>query len=243
MDHLYVYETCVTDKILNDNTKFICLDFIDLEEIEKHKHKEVIAFISIQTRYKMEKLGFNFHINYNPEVYTTKYLISFFNDYTLTGDMVLLPYGAILNGFHGDEFFIRPNAGTKYFPGCTVKYDEFDVFNNTYKIPKDLLCARSSIIDIVSEKRVFLSIKEKRIITESLYSHNKYDNSRPDFNVTDICSEILKVPEIDMLPDVVVADFALLLDNTVKLVEFNYAMTSGIYGCDMNKIIETYNNT
>lgn len=238
-DHLYVYETCVTDKIIDDK-KFICLDFIDLNEIEKYKDKEVIAFISIQTRYKMEKLGFSFKVEYNEKTYSTEFLISFFNKLTLTEDMVLLPYGAILNGIQADEFFIRPNTGTKYFPGCTVKRDEIETFNQTYKVPNDLLCARSSTVDIISEKRCFIAVNDKCILTESLYSHNKYDPNLTDFDVSEITKQLYSITEFCLLPEVVVADFALLSNGDVRLVEFNYCMTSGIYNCDMKKIIEYY---
>lgn len=238
-DVVVFYETCVTDKFL-DNKNYICLDLVDFDKLGKYIDKKIIGFISIGSRTKLEKIGFKFLIEDNPYQYTSQFLISYFNNLTLTKDMVLLPFSAILNGLQCDEFFIRPNTGDKYFPGCTVKYDDLDVFKNTYKVPGDVLCARSSIANILSEKRTFIDIENNKVITESLYSHDRNKSNTLDFDITDISSKIFAMDEKYMLPDIVVADFALLDNGEIKLIEFNCAITSGLYNCDINKLIDWY---
>lgn len=235
-----VYETCVTDKIL-DNEDFICLDFIDVETLSKDKN--IIAFISIQTRNKMEKLGFNFVIDFDPNLYSVSFLIAFFNEFLMTDDYVLVPYGGIKNAIKNplENFFIKPDQGSKHFPGCITNLKDIDIFDRTYKIPKDLLVGISSCAKIVSEKRTFLNIENRSIIAESLYAHKGCKKGQ-DFSVNNIVSKIFDVIEICMFPEIVVADFALLESGEIKLIEFNFALTSGLYNCDITKLLNFYNN-
>lgn len=229
------YETCVTNKII-ERQNFICLDFVDIPEIQKYKDSPIIAFVSHQTRKKLENDGFVFMVNDYPDQFTSQYLLSYFNKFTLTGDMILVPFGSILNGLTTENFFLRPNSGNKLFTGQVVNVNEFNIFKNTFNIPDDCLCARSSTIDILSEKRSFVDTRNKTIITQSLYSFS--DKTDVDFNIENNVKEILDSFYVDMLPDIIVMDFALLKDDTIKLVEFNSVITSGHYNCDIDKIIE-----
>ena len=227
------YETCVTDKVI-DKINFICLDFVDICDIQKYKVNPILAFVSHQTRKKLEKDGFTFVIEDIPEQFTTLFLLSYFNKFTLTEDMVLLPFGSILNGLTTDKFFVRPNSGNKIFTGQVVDVKEFDIFKKTYNIPDDCLCARSSVTEIMSEKRTFVDVKNKKIISQSLYSFS--NTTGPNFDVEDIFNDVINSFYVDMLPDFIVMDFALLKDGSIKLVEFNSVITSGHYSCDIVNI-------
>lgn len=233
-----LYETVVTDKFI-ENKDFICLDLIDVCDLDKSQ--TYICFVSHQTRKKLEKENINIYLNDHPDQFTTKFLISHFNEFTLTQDMVLVPFGAILNGVQAETIFIRPNTGFKLFPGQSLNINDIETFSNTYKISNDVLCARSSTVNIVSEKRTFINCINKHKITESLYAHDRKPVGK-DFDVTDILEKIFSKDEIDLLPDRVVADFALLDNGEIRLIEFNSIITSGHYNCNMYDIISDIKN-
>lgn len=233
-----LYETVITDNFI-EKSNFICLDLVDIDKLDKSETYH--CFVSHQTRKKLEKENIDFSFSDSPSQFTTEFLISHFNELTLTGDMVLVPFGAILNGLTTDEIFIRPNTGFKIFPGQTLKINELDLFKKTYNIPNDVLCGRSSTVGIVSEKRTFLNVVDKKLITQSLYCHNGED-AIIDFNVSDIINVLFEKDEICLLPDIVVADFALLDTGDIRLVEFNSLITSGHYSCNIIDIIKHIEN-
>lgn len=230
-----LYETVCTDSYIK-SPNFICLDDVDINKIDKRETYH--CFVSLETKRKLLENKIKISVEDNPNQFTSQFLLSHFRDMMLSTDMVLVPFGAIFNGLNIEdtEVFLRPNSGYKVFPGQVVSLKEIGLFNSTYKIQNDILCARSSVVDIVSEKRTFLSIPNRKIITESLYSHDKNKQSI-DFSVEEIVNELFSKIEVDLLPDVIVADFALAYDGGVRLIEFNSATTSGLYQCNIGKII------
>lgn len=229
-----LYETVVTGDFIK-SPDFICLDLINIDDINTNEIYH--CFVSHQTRKKLEKHKINFSFSDHPETFTTAFLIAHFNDMTLTGDMILIPYGAIKNSLIEDSFFIRPNTGFKVFPGQVVDVDQLDLFEKTYKVAPDILCGRSSVVDIISEKRTFLNIRDKLIIDESLYSHD--DIEIKDFDVRKAVNDLFERDSSYLLPDYVVADFALLKSGEIKLIEFNSIITSGHYNCNVLKLVES----
>lgn len=230
-----LYETVCTDSYIK-SPNFICLDDVDINDLDKRETYH--CFVSLETKRKLLENKIKISVEDNPDQFTSQFLLSHFNDMILSTDMVLVPFGAIFNGLdiEDTEVFLRPNSGYKVFPGQVVNLKEIGLFNSTYKIQNDVLCARSSVVDIVSEKRTFLSIPNRKIITESLYSHDKNKQSI-DFPVEKVVDKLFSKIEVDLLPDIVVADFALTNEYEVKLIEFNSAITSGLYKCDIGKII------
>ena len=235
-----LYETVCTDSYIK-SPNFICLDDVDINDLDKRETYH--CFVSLKAKRKLLENKIKISVEDNPDQFTSQFLLSHFNDMILSTNMVLVPFGAIHNGLDIDteEVFLRPNSGYKIFPGQVVSLKEIRLFNSTYKIQNDVLCARSSVVDIVSEKRTFLSIPNRKIITESLYSHDTKKQSI-DFYVDDIVKRLFAKMEVDLLPDVIVADFALTYDNKVKLIEFNSATTSGLYKCNIGQIITEIEN-
>lgn len=225
-----------------DDIKYYCVD-----KVINSYDKEIIfikflyglakKYHTFFTTLKVRRILEDENLNYPDVCYNYKMsrVASYFD--ILSDDGVFLPYAIVKKRYKDKSFFIRPDGSNKAFPGVVVKAGELLIFDQTYKVNDETLCFVSSVKNIVSEKRTFIDVDNKKIISSSVYYHG-YDISI-DFDITDAVNKILfNNPNINLYR-YIVADFALLEDGSVGLIEFNSPHTSGFYNCDFEKISRT----
>ena len=219
---------CVDEVINSYDNEIILIKF--LYGIAKKYHT---FFTTLKVRRILEYANLNYpDVVYN---YKMSRVASYFD--ILSDDGVFLPYAMIRKRYKDKSFFIRPDSSNKTFPGVVVKAGELSIFEQTYKVNDETLCFVSGVKNIVSEKRTFIDVDNKKIISSSVYYHG-YDISI-DFDVTDAVNKILFENPNSNLYRYIVADFALLEDGSIGLIEFNSPHTSGFYNCDFEKISRT----
>jgi len=142
----------------------------------------------------------------------------------------------------GTVFFIRPDSGFKEFTGQTVILDKplfgimtLDELQNTYRVEDDLLCVIASAKHIEREWRVVIG--DKKVITGCQYKH-RYELCESEDFPEKIKKYAEKIAQCDWEPArVYVMDIAEHLNGSQGLLEINSFSTSGLYKCDLSKIV------
>lgn len=140
---------------------------------------------------------------------------------------------------HADEVFIRPNSCYKIFTGCVVARETVDaelsaqaqtsnIFNH------EIICV-STAKTIDAEFRYVIA--DQKVLTGSEYRWDNILDVRSD--TLPICDELAKkVAEHNWQMDLAyVVDIALSNDQA-KIVEFNSFSSSGLYACDLEKVVK-----
>lgn len=177
---------------------------------------------------------------------TTYY--SFLGKYLFNQDYIMLPLmelrrrkEEIYKQFGVDGcIFIRPNDGNKCMNGCVMPHDEFDremsILYNYYNVPLD------SILIIISSPKVITRewryvVVDREIITFSQYKENweivrKNDENRVARQL------VFDITREEWSPDkCYVLDIA-ESNGEIGLLELNSFSCSGLYSCDMDKIVK-----
>ena len=223
---------------LDDPASMLLIERLD-------KTRPCIFFVSLQARRVLEKTGFHPIISDTPFMFCPSYILASIPEYMLSPDMSFLPLGRVakMPETLPEEFFIRPDSGAKTFPGQVLRRDDIPQFIATYKSisPYDSV-AIAQPRTIVSEVRVFLDTASGTIITSSSYKHADQNQNTPDYEVNDeLKNLVFKVGQSLFnagIAEIVVADFALTLDDGPKLIELNSVSTSGIYNASIKDIVE-----
>lgn len=222
---------------LDDPASMLLIERLD-------KTRPCIFFVSLQARRILEKTGFHPIISDTPFMFCPSYILATIPDYMLSPDMFFLPLGRVAKKPETmpEEFFIRPDSGSKTFPGQVLRRDDIPQFMATYKSvsPYDSV-AIAQPKTILSEIRVFLDTTSGTIISSSSYQHADQKHTTQDHEVTDELRYMaLKVGQ-DLfnagIAEIVVADFALTLDEGPKLIELNSVSTSGLYNASIKDIV------
>lgn len=232
---IVLYQSCILDYIPENDKDIVFINIDDtLNKLPEYlkifdsTRIDYLVYSSIKTN---RSIGNGF-LSTHSKLFTANSLLSYF-DNLVSDDGVLLPFKQIKNRYDSSSFFIKPDSGSKIFPGQVVKLGGLDIFDKTYRIPDDTLCFVSSVKNIVSEKRAFLNVESREIMDSSLYFHDGIET--PGFTIEEAVSDLVNNPNIELY-DFVVADFALMDDGSVKLIELNAPFTSGFYDCDIKKI-------
>jgi len=181
--------------------------------------------------------------NYDCSVYYAHYGKYLFND-----EYIMMPVGEIMRRkdyifeAYGKEnsVFIRPNSGFKSFTGQVFNYETFDKdfwLIKDFSEPDDIAVI-SNPKNVLNEWRFIVSGKE--VITGSYYKKGGKKDYSSDYPIQaeDKVKEILR--EIEWRPDpMFVIDICQAADNNFYLMEINSFSCAGLYGCDMQKIVET----
>lgn len=203
-----------------------------------------IFFVSLQTRTVLEKKGFHPIISDTPFMFQPSFLLVACPEYVLSPDMVFLPMGRIgkIPETMPDLFFIRPNSGSKTFPGQVLKRSDIKTFMETYRSvsPYDMVGVATPH-DIKLEIRTFLDTTNGQIISLSPYHHADEANvAEPQATIPDDLTDIAKKVADSLfnagISEIIVADFAVTADGT-KLIELNSVSTSGIYNASVHEIV------
>jgi len=141
-------------------------------------------------------------------------------------------------GNKDDELFVRPSSGYKPFTGMVVgrtRMSQETLGYGYYHEDPSLLVAISGAKQISREWRVVIG--DKKVITGSQYKINNELEVLNDFpkEVEDYAQSI--IPE-DWQPDrLFVMDIA-EYNNELYLLELNSFSSSGLYDCDLGRIVE-----
>ncbi len=142
------------------------------------------------------------------------------------------------NENENSQWFIRPNADSKLFPGQVLSFAEIKEWNNKIQESTtlgfdEILFSKPKII----EKEWRLIIVNRKVITSCLYRENfnlkidRNDNPSNLWKFAEDCCQIYS-PE-----NVFVIDIA-LIKNNYKIIECNCFNMSGFYDCDYDIIVK-----
>jgi Holliday junction resolvase RusA-like endonuclease len=147
-----------------------------------------------------------------------------------------------------DRMFVRPDDDSKSFTGAIFDKDNFDnwkrklarIKNNWFSTVKlDSEVVVSSIKNIDCEIRVF--VVNKVPVAFSTYKTNYKSNFKKtkvdEDKVLNFCKNVIDTfnPE-----EMFVVDLA-IVEEEIKIIEFNCFNSSGLYGCDTDKIVCSVN--
>ncbi len=135
-----------------------------------------------------------------------------------------------------DLFFLKPDSDTKEFAGVLLEVEEFEKMYDNMTLnglPTDQNVVLSSPKRTGKEWR--LVVVGGSVITCSLYRNNRRLDSRWDLpqNVYDFAREVIE--KYDPY-DVYVMDIV-ETDDGLKIIEYNTFNSSGLYSCEVDKII------
>lgn len=141
------------------------------------------------------------------------------------------------------EWFARPSEDMKQFAGLVDTASELRRFlddatkcasSGSYQIREDLPLVISTIKDIQAEWRWF--IVDRKVVSGSMYRRRKQLVKIPETD-TKVIEEAQIFADKWLPNDNCVMDLA-LVDNKLKVIEFNCINSSGFYNHDTNKIFK-----
>ena len=160
-------------------------------------------------------------------------------------DAIFLPFGLIeerkdlIQDMFGDEIFIRPDSGFKSFTGLSLKtnsiQDELGSLRQTNNPFSNELCVVAKSKPILGEYRFVIC--EGEVVTGSQYRWDGKMDIRID--VHHECWEFAeKVAKANWQLDTCYVVDIFLGEDGPRIGEFNSFSSSGLYNCDMDRIVE-----
>lgn len=246
--------------------KYIPFDEDLVKRVEEMFEKEscVVFYGSLNLGRKLRKCSFVPGVYLDDKKYECTSYYPVLGDELLHSSYMMLPYGDIkrrkdeLFELYGDVIFIRPNSGYKQFTGNILDRDNFNYgldLAGFYDVEPDLLCVISNAKNIKKEWR-FVIVNGKAI-SGSLYrdwtkgpdkiangtttqdlvllgskSVNEYCDDEDAFEYANKIAKMYN-PESAWTLDV-----TLTKDGEYKVIEIGCFSCAGMYGNDINKIID-----
>lgn len=231
------WQECVTSLSSAIAGDTICLD--QTEVPEKWQYPPAVLFVSLQMRNKLARAGIHPIIIDSPWHLEPALLMAHCPQRMLSDDMILLPFGNLAKRKSvKSRFFIRPNSGSKSFPGQVINSDEIGTLKQSYLISDETLVCIASERKVLAEKRCIIDTTTGQIISQSPYAHDGQEAK--DFEV-DAKRDWTGLVPFGLLPEIIVADFALTPDG-VRLIELNSISTSGLYDIKPEEIYNYINS-
>jgi len=200
------------------------------------KNLPVVSFTSIRDAIKHPNIGCP-HLYFNSHTFKVSSWMPH-ADNLLNPDTFFVPFSMIdkMGHLFDKDIFVRPNTGNKAFTACCVSADkpceQIENYNN-FHISDDLMCAVTSKKTLPNHEYRFW-IVDRQIATYSSYSHNEDTNDHaPGEAMIDRVNSIIKD---GWQPDVAYVIDLVWHDEKPKIIEYNALSTSGIYGCDIEKL-------
>jgi len=169
-------------------------------------------------------------------------------DILLNGHAGILPIGCLrlhlpsLRERFGQKMFVRPDTGRKLFPGQVVGTSDTDIdlFLETYRLGFDPLplVIVDHVRPVVSEKRHFIDLARRVVVSASLYGHDGME-AGPDFDAWPALERVFDAGA-HLGDELCVCDVCLLQDGSMAVVELNGFSTSGLYDCRFDKLLAAY---
>lgn len=173
------------------------------------------------------------------------YLESVKHRYDMLNDEYIVPIKHAIEFFNiespNKQYFIRPSKDLKQFSGqCIEAAEAFKWLKDalecdstgTYKLTEDTNIVIASPKDIQAEWRHF--IVNGKIVSSSMYRARKQLVKRRELDQT-VLDEAQKLADV-WLPDSCCVMDTALVDNEVKVIEFNCINSSGFYDHDIKEI-------
>ena len=190
--------------------------------------------------------AFGFSDNTN----TSSYMSEINMDLFFNHDAIYLPFGAIthnkdkLSKIFCNDIFIRPDSGFKTFTGISTTIDKLDFELSSIKQisnpGNNEMCLISSAKEIYSEYRMVICDRE--VVTGSQYRWNGKLDVRIDVHHEAwACAE--SVSKLQWQPDVCYVVDIFMGERGPRIGEFNSFACSGLYNCDLNKIVTAVSKT
>lgn len=173
-----------------------------------------------------------------PEFYEHNYYTSnHLHDHFLNGTVVYTTVYKLLNNrlIHG---FVRPVTGMKTFTGFVYNPNPDGNSFILDDLPPHTMITVSRAVDVQYERRNI--IIDGKVVTHSPYSYSDETAVIPD-DINQQMDEFLAyfVPEFSAIfPDKMYVLDSCISNDKVKIVEVNALATSGLYDCDLNKIVD-----
>jgi len=186
--------------------------------------------------------------------YCSKYY-TYFGEYLFNKDYIMLPMKEAIRRKHQlcrlletDNFFIRPDKGSKSFTGCVVNREKLTLDElgfGFYHEDENLLVVVSGAKDIEKEWRFVVA--EKKVISGSSYkeiycgelevsiNEELLEWSGQNLDAKNFAEEIAKNK---WEPDKLYTMDICLSNNRFYLLEINSFSCSDLYNCDMKPIVE-----
>lgn len=172
------------------------------------------------------------------------------HDFLLNAPYALIPFASfkkekefVYETFgQADTIFCRPDDGRKSFTGRVLYKEDFDDIEKIsfHTIDPEQLIVVASPRNIVEEYRVV--IVNKQPITSSLYKENHRASRLIQLDETHTPSEVLALAASaakTFAPDgCFVMDIGVLKSGEIKVIELNSFSCSGLYKCNLSKIVE-----
>ncbi|MEK6882844.1 MAG: ATP-grasp domain-containing protein [Nanoarchaeota archaeon] len=179
---------------------------------------------------------------YTEEKYNCSNYYQFYGNYLLNEDYIITTLKDLKRraffyyGIFGRDtkIFIRPDSGEKKFTGFVLDLLDLGKFEEENENDKSLIII-SSPKQIRGEYRFVVS--KDFIIAHStyIYQENITKIKAVPKEAIDFCEKMLKI----YIPDSVYCiDIAETMDGDMKLLEINSFASSGLYACDMDKVVE-----
>ena len=160
----------------------------------------------------------------------------------LNKDSQILSCSEQLDTKFDEDLFIKPSSDTKAFDagiipkGISIKeHIESGFYKEHYKNEFILI---SSLKDIKAEYRFF--VVDKKVISGSSYRINGHLKSTQEIP-ENVSAAAIEFSQMYQPADVFTMDLA-IVDNTVRIVEYNCFNCSGIYATDYSKVVKAVNN-
>lgn len=135
---------------------------------------------------------------------------------------------------NSDCIFVRPDSGFKIFTGQVLYKERKDRLDEWEQIPDDSLIIVSEPRNIIAEYRAV--IVQGKVISTSMYkAGSKHDEAcidSYDMGLVDFAEKVAQ----DIPHEVYVMDIAEVTEG-FKVIELNSFSCSGMYQCDMMKVI------
>lgn len=186
--------------------------------------------------------GFGFKTETNVSFYMSQIPSrSFFNS-----DAIFLPFGIIeerkeqIQDLFGDEIFIRPDSGFKSFTGLSFKIkdmtDELNALRQTNNPFANEMCLIAKSKPIHAEYRIVVCNNE--IVTGSQYRWDGKMDVRIDVHNDAWSFAQSAVANAEWQLDTCYVVDVFLGEDGPKIGEFNSFASSGLYNCDVDKIVD-----
>ncbi len=165
----------------------------------------------------------------------------------LNEDYILIPFGTLRRDYQrfldmfGGKFFVRSNSGTKTIPGQVITAANIDFELNSLRqlssAMDDTLCVIASVKPIKKEYRLFMA--GNHFITGSSYSWNNEPYEGVPGYVVSFAQAAVEQWQPEVVYTIDIAD----TPEGLKVVEFNSASSSGLYGSDAEMFVVGISNS
>lgn len=160
-------------------------------------------------------------------------------------DSIYLPFGSIvqakemLHSVYGNKIFIRPDSGFKSFTGFDVSIDELEMEIDSLRQLKNPMphemCLVAKYKPILAEYRIVVCNNE--IVTGSQYRWDGKMDVRIDIHNDAWSFAQSAVADAEWQLDTCYVVDIFLGEDGPKIGEFNSFASSGLYNCDVDKIV------